>query len=489
VKYLPHKHLAVTMGSLRRDFWDISQFYHSSLDKAAKTYLHERKIHVGRKDFYPTYVRRHWKMLRNYCVRDAQLTARLADYFKEKLNEFGVEVHSLYSPASLAFHFFSERIGGVVDIWDVWQQNPDAVRFAHESYQGGKFECVKRGAFRGFEYDIVSAYPFQMRNLIDIRGAQWVRSRDLVDAPYSWLFVTIRHRDTGVPPCHGLLLEGVRVYSMGDYQAYITRQEYEYLTERGIDVRIHDGWHCVPNRIRYPYRDSVDYLFGLKDKYKGVDKMLYSICKLMMNSYYGRMANVNGRHEPAEDFPDLVSDKYGEVTVNEAGAAWNPFYASMITANTRIMVSKLQEHLGEDCLAVHTDSVICTKPLPDSMLSPQLGGLDLALKGEGLLVMSGLYDFGGHTACRGTEMKKGFSWTGLLSSKPMGYKYSYPQTRVVSWTQAAIWQRFEDINLFESAPKVIDINADVKRNWLRRLRGKDLLHGIVDSLPRTYMEV
>jgi hypothetical protein len=489
VRYIPHKYLLLKQGNIRREFWDISQYYPGSLENAASTYLGEHKIDVGSKRFTRPQVRREWKKLARYCIQDAKLTARLGDYFKRKLNEFGIDVCSLYSPASLSFRYFQQKVG-VIDVWELYNMHPQALLYAHEAYQGGKFEIQQRGTFSGFEYDIVSAYPFEIANLIDITRCKVVHSRTPVeDAPYAFLRCRIRHMDPKVPPCHGLLLQGVRVYALGTYYVTITLNEYLYLIENHIEVDILDGYWIVPRRRRHPYRATIEYLFSIKDKYKKTDAMLYAISKVMMNGYYGKFCQLTEKIEPAEDHPDLKPGKTGEVSVYDAGSAWNPIYAAIITANTRLAVCRLQQRVGDACIAIHTDSVITTKPLAYDALSSALGGVKLEVEGEGLVWGCGMYDMAGKTAYRGFEMGRGFSWRKLFQEHPLRSKYRYPQTRVMSWTQATVWDRLAKINVFSRLPKMVDLNADVKRLWQReRVRGRHLLAGLESGEPRMHVD-
>jgi hypothetical protein len=487
IKYLPHKHLAITKDEITKEFWDVAQYYHSSLDRAAETYLGKNKIKIETKSFSRRYVKKNWKKLSKYCIRDARLTADLAEYFKRKLNEFGIKVCSLYSPASLSFRYFTERMGRIVDVFSFWETAPDLLRFAHEAYQGGKFEITQRGSFSGYEYDIVSAYPYEMQNLVDIENCAYLRSKKYhPDAVYAFIRCLVTHNRPDVPPCHGILLNGVRVYCMGTNYMTLTLNEYKYLTENNIDVKIIDAYWLFPDETRFPYRDTIEYLFSIKDKYRS-DKMLYSIAKLMMNSYYGRMANLNERHEPTDDID--LADKHGEITTYDAGSAWNPVYAAMITANTRLAVCRLQQRLGPSCIGTHTDSVITLDPLPDDLISSDLGGVKLELSGPGLIIGTGLYDMAGHTAYRGFEMPHGFTWRKLMEQHPGARKFMYKQLRVISWTQATAWDRLNETNVFQHVPKYMDINADVKRSWPRPVRGKDLLTGLQSSDPRVHTDM
>jgi len=89
-KYVPHKLLRITSNKRLINFWEISQFYRSTLDIAAQTYLDESKLSLQTKSFSPRYVEIHRKLLVRYCIRDAQLTARLGVYLIDKLEQFGI---------------------------------------------------------------------------------------------------------------------------------------------------------------------------------------------------------------------------------------------------------------------------------------------------------------------------------------------------------------------------------------------------------------
>jgi hypothetical protein len=257
------------------------------------------------------------------------------------------------------------------------------------------------------------------------------------------------------------------------------------MIENNIDVAIINGWWIVPVRKDHPYRSKIQHLFALKDSYKKKDAMCYSLTKVMMNGYYGKLANLNAGY--VEALPGDVADKYGEKAEYKAGRGWNPFYSSVITANTRLAVCRAQQFLGKDCLATHTDSVLSLRELPPEMLSEKLGGLAFKAHGKGLLLLCGLYDFAGRTAVRGFEKdSKSFNWRRILKEHPNASHYQFPQLRVVSWTQAVAWGTEEETNQFQYLNKKIDINADAKRIWDTEVtKGKHLLAGLEESEQRS----
>jgi len=467
LSYIPHKFLSVKYGRRVINFWDVAQYYEMSLDAAAKKYLGEGKGEIETKRFTPEYVRENRDRIIQYCVRDAVLTAKLAVYLKDKLNGFNVEVTRLYSSAYLSFTYFKDH-SRIVDVWRFWDKCRDVLRYACEAYQGGKFEVYKRGTFAGHEYDIVSAYPYEIANLRDVSRSRVVKSRRPVPgAMYAFIRCHLTFNKY-IPHPAGVQINGINIYPMGHFWKTVTLNEYNYLLEKGVDVDILDGYWIVPRRESHPYRNTVLELFKMKDYYKNRDAGMYHVSKKMLNGFYGKFLQV------------IEKDGF-----YKAGAGWNPIYGAVITANTRIRMCDLQAMTGDDCLAVHTDSIITASPLPGPMLSKGLGGLTLECSGPGLVVMCGMYDMADKCAYRGIEFKYE-SWREVLSEYKNFAVLTFPQIRVVSWRQAAAWDLFDKINLFEDYPKNIDLNADRKRIWPRKVKAGDLLTGLDGSIPRVY---
>ncbi len=488
-KYIPHKHLRMSVlkvnlkdfvryygydpylntdkHPVKVQFWDVQQFYEMGLEKASAKYLDKHKLDMPTKKFTKVYVKKNWRKLSAYCVMDAKLTRDLAIYLKGKVHDFGMDFVAPYSSASLSFNYFKTH-GRIITVWRFWKLYNELIRAACSAYEGGKFEVTARGSFDGYEYDIVSAYSSEITNLVDISLGSVVHSKDYrAEAVYGFCYVRI-YNEYGQPlPC-GKMVHGVRIYGLGVLERWVTKQEYEYLVEQDIGVKLLDGWWLMVSHIRHPYRRTMRHLFELKDQHKGKDAMLYHLSKRMANAFYGKSVQ-------------LIRDPDGNLV---AGMGWNPIYGAVITANVRLRVTRLQQQLGQYCLAVHTDSVITTKTLPREMLSEDLGGLELKAKGNGLLLMSGMYDMADKTACRGVKLKSGDRWRALLEASPKRSTLQYPQIRVTTWIEALSHGWTDRVNVFEPYTKVIDLNCDVKRTWLRRVKCRDLLTGIEQSVPK-----
>ena len=473
LQYVPHKLLRIRFRRQTVNFWEISQFYHSSLDKAATTYLGESKLAVATKNFSPRYVARFRKHLEKYCTRDAILTARLGEYLVDKLGEFGIIASSLYSSASISFKYFSSR-AAIVTSWRFWNEDRKVLGFASNAYEGGKFEVTARGPFTGFEYDISSAYPCEIANLVDISNATVKYTTEFQPrAVYGFIDCIIENNTIHHLPC-GPMVGNVRIYPMGFFRMTITIPEYEYMLSLGVKITILAGCWLFVKRRRYPYRKIEHDLFRIKSTMKQTDPMLYNVTKGVLNGFYGKMAQ-------SIEQPD------GTIIV---GSGWNPVYASYITANVRLKVTKIQNMMGADCLAVHTDSVITTRPLPSEVITDnQLGNFGLVIAGAGVIVACGMYQIGNQCAFKGFRAKAGETWVSILERFPWRKTIPYKTLHVESWLEAMSKNHPVDrINVFERAHKRMALNCDKKRLWHNSVRAKDLLDHFEKSDPKIYVE-
>lgn len=476
--YIPHKALIIKRGTHKAkekiSFWDISQFYKSSLDNASQTYLKRKKIDIRTKKFSEKYVNYFWHYISKYCIQDATLTADLGNYFIDKLNSFDIDAPSLYSCASIAYKYFKDN-SYINDVYKLWKNNREVLQYATDAYAGGKFEVTQRGKFTGHEYDIISAYPYEIRNLVDIRKAAVLKTRAYQkDAAYGFIRCRIHNPGKYLPCGIHSRKSGLVYYPSGTYYATITKQEYDYLQTLDIDVKIYSAYWIIPRRISYPYRNVIDKLFSIKSNNKN-DRMVYNVSKIIMNSYYGKTVQI-------------IEDPKNKGTY-KAGPAWNPIHGSAITANTRIAVCEIQNLLQSDCLAVHTDSVMTTLPIPARCLTSRLGGFEHVITGTGAIIACGMYQINEVCAFKGFKAKAGDTWETILNRYPYRSKIPYSQLHVESWCEAMAKNHEKDkINVFEKTKKIIDLNCDRKRVWYSQFKAKDFFSKTEKSIFRNVDE-
>ncbi len=473
IVYIPHKMLCIETGKGKgRKFvkiWDICQYYSMSLNKAAEIYLGKKKIDIETKKFTEDYRKENWEKIVEYCIQDSVLTSELGNFLIRKLSEFGVRTTALYSAASLSFRYYAD-CGKIITSWRLWQNHKKLLQIALDSYQGGKFEITARGSFTGYEYDITSAYPYEIQNLADISFARVIYSKEIPeDAYYGFIRCRIYNPEGLYIPC-GLMMDFVRVYPAGEFYCTITLQEYLYMVkDLGLRIDILEGAFLILKNITFPYRKTTLKLFDLKALYKKKkDKMLTNVSKLMLNSFYGKSVQM------IEDYKGIYN----------AGQGWNPIYGSIITANCRIKICKIQNLMQKKCLAVHTDSVITLEPIPEEFTSGGIGNFEFVEKGKGCIIACGQYYIGEKEAYKGFDPLPGDNWEKLLKENENKTKFPYPIIRVNSWVDRVSKGHYTGINYFENAVKEINFNVDKKRYWRENITGAFLRYELEYGIPR-----
>jgi hypothetical protein len=430
------------------------------------------------KSFTPDYVKLNWKKLSDYCIQDAKLTERLGVYLVKKLEELGIEVSTLYSCASITYNYFNSQTK-INTALNHWYNNKKAFAFACDAYEGGKFEITSRGRFTGCEYDISSAYPYEIQNLIDIETANvTITDHYTSDSTYSFLRVFIDNTQGYHLPC-GLAPSKstgpIRTYPAGQYFLTITKEEYEYIkTLQGVKIDVLESANFYVNHKIYPYKKIIHDLYTLKSEYKKKDEMLYNVTKILQNSFYGKLCQATETHD-------------NKIFL---GPAFNPVHAAVITANTRIKIAKIQNLYRSDpsfeCYAVHTDSVISNKPIPNEFISSVLGGFEFVSEGKGIIIACGIYQMGDACAFKGMKSEKDAekkTWEDILKLNPKATKIPHRQVQVESWFSAmARNHELDKINVFTDVEKSIDLNGDLKRVWPTKFKAKDFLNKIEHSL-------
>lgn len=476
IEYIPHKLLKMTLSKRTVFIWDILQYYKQSLDNAAKKYLGKNKIDVETKTFTKEYVEKNYYKLVKYCTHDAYLCKELGCYLLDKLKTFKMRPSALYSGASLSLNYYSDN-SKVSTIWRIWNNTPDLIKMCLDTYQGGKFEVTQRGYFENiYEYDISSAYPYEITNLYDLTLAKIIKSSKYnKNAIYGFIKCIIDNRKGKYLPC-GVGTK-IRIYPAGVIHTHVTKAEYDYIVdELNLDIKIVEAYWIMLDLLIKPYEKITKKIFDLKKSYKNVDSMLYNLTKVIANSFYGKTVQLIENNE----------EKY------VAGTAFNPIHGSIITANTRIKVSRIQNEYEEDCVAVHTDSVMIKKPLHQKYITNELGGFEYVANGKTILISCGMYQLDDLNAYKGFEpeyeidstgKKKYETWQKILLKNNDKYVIPYPVRRVRSWIECCSQNKLDKLQQFFSDVKQIDLNCDRKRLWGKDMKAEDFLFINQSSLP------
>lgn len=462
IKCIPKKCLTISKGGHTVTFYDMLNFYGGSLEYNSQKYLGRGKNELPTKTFSKKYVEDNYKVISEYCVQDCILVRNLARLIIKKFETFGVYPKKLYSTAYVSYSFFRQNCN-YVTVNRFWKTDRKLLDYALMSYNGGKFEITKKGIDYLYEYDIVSAYPFEIANLKDISHSRVVWSDTYIsEADYGFLNCIIEiTTNTFSSVC--VKQKNLCVFPIGRYNKVITKREYEYLISQDTSIQIIQAVYLFCDSDIYPYREQIERLVVLKQQFKREMKELDThTIKIFLNSLYGKFCQIihsNGQHI--------------------ASTCWNPIYASIITANTRLRVTELQQKYPS-IIAVHTDSVISTESLPFEK-TDTLGEFSYQEEGLGLMLGTGIYQIGLKTKFRGFESKSMLMDMidvdkDVIKTKDLK-KYGWREVVFHNWGT-------EYINRFEIREKELSCHSDRKRLWIDDYqRFDEALSRNVESLP------
>lgn len=443
ITIIPRKLLSIRRGKNTFHVYDMYNFYLGSLDYNAKKYLGKQKEDIDTKTFTQPYIERNYCGIAYYCIIDSVLVQELAELLISKFESFGVPVRKLYSTAYISYQYFKTHTK-YITVKRFWDNDKKVLDFAMRSYNGGKFEVTEKGPGYYYEYDIVSAYPYEISNLVDISNARAVWSNKYRKyATYAFIHVRMKIPVEVFSPValkHGDL----NVYPSGQIDKVITLTEYDYLIKQGCDITIINGVWLHIDKKEYPYKSTIEKLVAFKHQYKAEGKKLdYHTIKIFLNSIYGKMCQ--------------LIEKKGKLY---ASNCWNPIYASVITSNVRCRITEYQQKFPS-VVAVHTDSIISREKLPGDK-TDELGNMIYEEEGDGIILGSGIYQVGTKSRFRGFNLRKNL----IDVIHEADDRIIIESVRPYTWREVAFhnWSHAQ-INRFVKQEKEVRCNFDQKRIW------------------------
>ena len=298
----------------------------------------------------------------------ADLCARLNEGFLHM--GFKLQKRAFYGP------------GAVASIWlkkmkaKKPEGRPPALETAlRASYYGGRFEIAAHGPVGTlYEYDINSAYSFEIANL-PAEGGTWKRIKKLTRAKgASHVLCHIQYfsEDKYLGPFPHRHARGKRIdYPLNGMGWYWLREmEAAEKAIAGLSWHLLEAWAYWPLSDEKPFASIRDlYQFRLD---AGKNSPGGKAAKLAYNAPYGKMAQSIGD-------PPFA----------------NAFYASLITSGTRAKIlDAIASHREKtkSCAMIATDGVYFFSPHSTLDIDAQaLGKWDCAVKSDMVLFMPGFY--------------------------------------------------------------------------------------------------
>lgn len=478
IKYIPKKMFTITRNGNSYRFFDLAQFYEMSLEKAARLYTklfkNEDNLDRARIGMEPQYWLDHEHEILKYCIQDCKITSDLGEVLqKELIHTTGHAPKGYISQAGISKDYFRRRC----HLPDIRKIPHHAKYYAFQAYHGGRFEVTERGSVGEVTaLDINSAYPYQIANLIDINEGDWKRVSVLNrDAHYGFYLASVKISYTHLPPL-AMNAYGTVIFPCGEWTAYFTKDELEALDGIG-EYTIIGGTEFYPDKIVYPFKEAIEALYG-KKKITPKNSYEYALYKKIMNSLYGC-------------FYEKIKQPDGSL---KAGLLFNPIYASIITANTRLQLWQEARKYGKRCVSMATDGLLIrgdhTRDDNKELGEWGFDGVD-----DAIILRSGIYSMGEVMKQRCVikadvyytphgDFKNLFDY---INKYPDMKKYPVLNQRPLHMRECIVHHKAhtkEDINIFVKSELAFDLNTDVKRIFEKTdITGRQLLEGKIASNP------
>jgi hypothetical protein len=247
------------------------------------------------------------------------------------------------------------------------------------------------------------------------------------------------------------------IYPNGTRRQVVTKVEYEWMKAHGYKCKFITGleWTQENDKYRSPF-EWMGKIYKKRQDIKESDKtgMLQYALKIVLNGLYGKTAQY----------------KKG------SGRLTNFFYASYITAVTRLQVAEVALKNLSAVVEIATDSVTLTKDVSAEIpISNALGEWGLDEYTEGLFIGSGMrmeWKLGGKsvTYARGLTDKRDFDLLAFLEKNRKEDKAWFTRRRPIHLGEMLIHYKvlkYEDLGTFQSVRKRLSVNTDKKQIWER----------------------
>jgi hypothetical protein len=298
----------------------------------------------------------------------------------------------------------------------------------------------------------------------------WVN--ELTDAPYGWVaaefscpWIPMEEFKAGytIDICYRdmekkILVNPKRIiYPNGTRRQVITKIEYEWMKAHHFPCKFITGleWSKENDKYKSPF-EWMGKVYKKRQEIKDSDKtgMLQYALKIVLNGLYGKTAQ----------------SKHG------MGKLSNFFFASYITAVTRLQVAEVALKNLSAVVEIATDSVTLTKDISAELpINKKLGAWGLDEYTEGLFIGSGMrqeWKLNGEsvTYARGLTDKRDFNLLEFLKKNRNEDKAWFTRRRPIHLGEMLIHYKvlnYEDLGTFQSVRKRLSVNTDKKQVWER----------------------
>jgi hypothetical protein len=333
---------------------------------------------------------------KEYNMKDAEIARRFMEFLAESFFNFGSNV-------KLTIASTAERIFRNVFLNQVFRQEPiEHMDFIFRGYYGGRVEVFRRG-FRSQKsrlYDVNSMYPWAMSEFSfpDPNTSHFVKLGDMNKLMNYEGFAEVAVRVPKMYRCplpyrdkHNKIL-----FPYGALEGVWPIVELRNALKQGCSI-IKFKSMLYYTKIVNPFKEFVKYFYSRRNEYKKIKSPMEFVCKIILNSLYGKFAQRYGKIDDflhikeltdgidslGTDFEEMKDGVTFRVSRQRHPARFCfPCWSAYITAYARLKILNIMDELDADF--GDTDSAVTSKFVEESA---GLGGLKLEYEFEDMIVV------------------------------------------------------------------------------------------------------
>lgn len=378
------------------------------------------------------------------CLQKASEAQAVGEDVYQALCKMGLHPDTLTSPIRV----WEKQVLASLDLPTVDDMPQEAAELAYKCCHGGWMEAFQRGYWeQACDYDIKSAYPFQLSRLPDTRRGSWMQSGTVIPAATIGFLdgeITI---DTDFSPIMYEAGTDRKYTPRGTWETVITLGEYNFINRHGLgNFVLRDGWFWQAESFSRPLYHPIRKLYGDKERSTGLQR---EVAKRIANGIYGKMLESRRDH-------------------TEFGEHFNPVWGALTESRTRLAVAEfcLQAmKAGINVLHVAVDGVITDRPAPESWLGSSMGSWYLNASGRCIIISSGVVGIEGKG-----KVAQDFSLSynklhDAILGDLQGSWYQMSKEGFITLGRACNEDKWEDLGLHRQVTRSVELNSEHKRYY------------------------
>jgi hypothetical protein len=409
----------------RITIYNLKNLYHGGLEKVSKNYgldyyskLGDEYHIIDKNRYYKDDEYKRMVLLSNEL--DNRVIIDIAKMMLENFKKFtGVYPKTIFTNGSIArSYLLAYKEIKVKDLQFKSLFNKSIyfnklLDYSMKSYHGGKIESYVLGFIKNAKIiDITSAYPYALSKLPKLtKKVHYHTGTTLLDNFY-YAFIRcdiIINNENFIHPI--IVKNPINNTNISPYgyleNVIITKIEYDYLIDNGIDIIVKDYYGIEHINNVFPYKNLVNHLFENRMKYRKSNVSVSEMFKTIINSLYGITFELTDIFKEYED--DIFWEGY------RAGDFFNPVIASYITAFIRTYLSEVNYNIvinGGEVYLNMTDSIIYNGNITLDIFSDvkKLGTFELPTEIRDIIILgAGRYEYKEEFSNKYVIKNRGFS--------------------------------------------------------------------------------